>query len=221
MAGDRLRIAEGSAAALGSAEKTGCCRDLAKASPTIAVPSALRRRCLWASPTAEDGSRLSDELWGGAGRWRRTPRRRPDGDGKVHAGTPGFGRAGSWWPSSDTLTPCCRWRCRTPWTATRASGRGLRPHAAPRVQAGIIGDVPYKVTFFEHRRASLWLWPEPRYQRHKELNSPCRAAIYHTALKQDTMGGPEDDFCTTTQLAWACQFRVNKQRLATLNFAGP
>ena len=79
-------------------------------------------------------------------------------------------------------------------------------------QAGAIGDVPYRVTFFENEaegRMALGCEPRAVTARHKgELVYSFPADVYGVALKNDTiMGSPEDEYYTTTQLVWAKQFK--------------
>ena len=78
-------------------------------------------------------------------------------------------------------------------------------------QPGAIGDVPYRVTFFEHEgegRIGLGCEPQSATARHKgELVYTIPLDVYGTALKNDTLGGPEDEFYTVTQLVWARQFK--------------
>lgn len=76
---------------------------------------------------------------------------------------------------------------------------------------GTIGDVPYKVTFFENEMEGFIAlgcipqMPTSRHSGHLIIKIP--SEIYRHALKLDTMGGPDDDFYTSTRLLWARQFK--------------
>ena len=93
-------------------------------------------------------------------------------------------------------------------------------------QAKTIGDVPYRVTLYEseeERRIALGCEPQSATMRHKgELIYTFPTAIYQEALKDDTMGGTEDDFYTMTQLIWARQFKEWYENVAPYikNIAG-
>ena len=231
VAGDRLRIAEGNRG-VEALLKTGVLRDLAKANPKrwhnpVRVVAAAM--LLGFSYCEEDGSDFSDELWG--------------------AGAEGGGEDAA----AAALTGTVKFTLRDP--RLLGLGRKLVAFvrhfdAVPQVEvsnsvdsdkelqeqgfgrtrrlefgAGTIGDVPYKVTFFEHEdgRIALGCKPEAATQRHKgELVLTLPGDVSRTALKQDTMGGPEDDFYTTTQLAWACQFKEWLDNITPYisNFAG-
>ena len=75
---------------------------------------------------------------------------------------------------------------------------------------GTIGDVPYKVTFFEDEaggRTAFGCKPDAAPSRERwELIYSLPTEDYHAALRHDTMGGPDDEYFTVTQLAWARQF---------------
>ena len=75
---------------------------------------------------------------------------------------------------------------------------------------GTVGDVSYSVTFFddEQGRMALGCKPKAATLRHKgELVYLFPSELYERALLDNTLGGPEDDFYTVTQLAWARQFQ--------------
>lgn len=75
---------------------------------------------------------------------------------------------------------------------------------------GTLGDVPYRVTFFENPDEGMTAFGcEPRMQTarhtgHMIVMMPTET--YKRALKSDTFG-TEDDFFTITRLLWAKQFK--------------
>ena len=79
-------------------------------------------------------------------------------------------------------------------------------------QPGTIGDVPYRVTWFENEetgRMALGCIPQAATARHKdELVYTLPKALYDEAVKMDTMSENLDDFFTMTQLVWARQFKT-------------
>lgn len=76
---------------------------------------------------------------------------------------------------------------------------------------GTLGDVPYRVTFFENEEEGMTAFGcEPRMQTaihtgHMVIMLPTDS--YKQALKDDTFG-TEDDFFTITRLLWAKQFKT-------------
>ena len=76
---------------------------------------------------------------------------------------------------------------------------------------GTLGDVPYRVTFFENAASGMTAFGcSPRMQtaRHKgDMLIVIPTETYKQALKNDTMGNP-DDFYTLTRLLWAKQFKA-------------
>jgi hypothetical protein len=74
---------------------------------------------------------------------------------------------------------------------------------------GLLGDVEYAVTFFEHDDGSTALGCKPRSAtlRHKgELIYTLPTALYEKALNDDAFGGAPDDYFTVAQLASAKRF---------------
>ncbi|MBR0078929.1 MAG: hypothetical protein IJP69_01000 [Synergistaceae bacterium] len=75
---------------------------------------------------------------------------------------------------------------------------------------GTIGDVPYRVTFYENHDEGITAFGcNPRMQtaRHTgDMIIKIPTEIYKQALKNNTMGGAEDDFFTLTRLLWAKQY---------------
>ncbi|MCR4818110.1 MAG: hypothetical protein K5841_04035 [Fretibacterium sp.] len=90
-------------------------------------------------------------------------------------------------------------------------GRGYTRTRRFDFQEKTIGDVPYRVTFYENaeeERMGLSCEPRAATARHKgELLYTFPTASYKKALKEDTRNATEDDFYTMTQLVWARQFR--------------
>ena len=76
---------------------------------------------------------------------------------------------------------------------------------------GTLGDVPYRVTFFENAATGMTAFGcNPRMQtaRHRgDMLIIIPTETYKQALKNDTMGNP-DDFYTITRLLWAKQFKA-------------
>lgn len=91
--------------------------------------------------------------------------------------------------------------------------------------AETLGDVPYRVTFFESTEKGMTAFGcNPRMQtlRHKgDMMMLIPTEIYKTALKNDSMGNT-DDFFTITRLIWAKQFKGWYLNLKSYvkNFAG-
>ncbi|MBR1603871.1 MAG: hypothetical protein IJ667_10580 [Synergistaceae bacterium] len=79
------------------------------------------------------------------------------------------------------------------------------------MQPGSIGDVPYRVTFFENeetKKIAFGCIPQAATARHTgELIYTIPQNIYQSALAHDTLGGPEDEFFSITQLVWTKQFK--------------
>ena len=90
---------------------------------------------------------------------------------------------------------------------------------------GTLGDVPYRVTFFENAEKGMTAFGcNPRMQtlRHKgDMMIVLPTETYKTALKNDSMGNT-DDFFTITRLVWAKQFKGWYLNLKSYvkNFAG-
>ena len=76
---------------------------------------------------------------------------------------------------------------------------------------GTLGDVPYRVTFYENADTGMTAFGcNPRMQtaRHKgDMLIMLPTETYKQALKNDTMANP-DDFYTITRLLWAKQFKA-------------
>ena len=76
---------------------------------------------------------------------------------------------------------------------------------------GTLGDVPYRVTFYTNETTGMTAFGcNPRMQtaRHKgDMLIVVPTETYKQALKNDTMGNP-DDFFTITRLLWAKQFKA-------------
>ncbi len=76
---------------------------------------------------------------------------------------------------------------------------------------GSIGDVPYKVTFYENEAENMIglgcipQLPTAKHSGHLLMKIP--TDIYKQALQLDTMGGPDDDYYTITRLLWTRQFK--------------
>ncbi|MBQ9565360.1 MAG: hypothetical protein IJU98_07205 [Synergistaceae bacterium] len=79
-------------------------------------------------------------------------------------------------------------------------------------QPGSIGDVAYRVTWYENEetgRMALGCVPKSVTSRHKdELIYTLPKALYDASVKMDTMSENMDDFFTMTQLVWAKQFKL-------------
>ena len=75
---------------------------------------------------------------------------------------------------------------------------------------GTIGDVPYRVTFYENPDEGIHAFGcNPRMQtaRHTgDMIIKVPTDVYKQALKNNTMGGSEDDFFTIVRLLWAKQY---------------
>ena len=92
-------------------------------------------------------------------------------------------------------------------------------------QAGTLGDVPYRVTFYEDGdRLALACVPEMSTIRHAgELKIIMPLDIFESALKLDTNnGGTQDQFYTITRLFWAYDFKkwLDNISIYVKNFAG-
>ena len=76
--------------------------------------------------------------------------------------------------------------------------------------AGTLGDVPYRVTFYENSEQGITAFncnPRMATARHTgDMLIKIPTEIYKAALKANTMGGSEDDFFTISRLLWARQF---------------
>ena len=77
--------------------------------------------------------------------------------------------------------------------------------------SGSLGDVPYRVTFYENVSEGMTAFgcvPRMQTARHKgDMLITVPTEIYRQALANNTMGGVEDDFFTITRLLWAKQFK--------------
>ena len=77
--------------------------------------------------------------------------------------------------------------------------------------AGTLGDVPYRVTFYENQetgKSAFGCNPRMQTARHRgDMLIILPTEIYKAALKNDTMGNT-DDFFTITRLLWAKQFKA-------------
>jgi hypothetical protein len=77
--------------------------------------------------------------------------------------------------------------------------------------AGILGDVAYSVTFFEHTggTSALGCRPLSATLRHKgELVYVFPTSLYEKALTDDSLGGTADDYFTVAQLTSAKRFET-------------
>ena len=76
--------------------------------------------------------------------------------------------------------------------------------------AGTLGDVPYRTTFFDNPYEGMTAFgcnPKMQTARHKgDMLITLPTEIYKAALKMNTMSENEDDFFTATRLVWAKQF---------------
>ncbi len=78
--------------------------------------------------------------------------------------------------------------------------------------AGTLGDVPYRVTFYEHELNNITAFacvPQMATAKHSgEMVIKIPTDLYNEALKIDTMnGGNQDEFYTITRLFWAKNFK--------------
>ena len=75
---------------------------------------------------------------------------------------------------------------------------------------GTIGDVPYRVTFYDNEASGIKAFGcNPRMQtaRHTgDMIIKIPTEIYKQALKDNTISGSEDEFYTITRLLWAKQY---------------
>ena len=76
--------------------------------------------------------------------------------------------------------------------------------------AGTLGDVPYRTTFFENPDEGMTAFgcnPKMQTARHSgDMLITLPTETYKAALKMNTMSENEDDFFTATRLVWAKQF---------------
>ena len=76
--------------------------------------------------------------------------------------------------------------------------------------AGTLGDVPYRTTFFENPDEGMTAFgcnPKMQTARHNgDMLITLPTETYKAALKMNTMSENEDDFFTATRLVWAKQF---------------
>ncbi|MBQ7154258.1 MAG: hypothetical protein IJR85_01745 [Synergistaceae bacterium] len=76
---------------------------------------------------------------------------------------------------------------------------------------GTLGDVPYRVTFYENAEEGMTAFGcNPRMQtaRHTgDMVLMLPTATYKQALANNTMGNAEDDFYTISRLLWAKRFK--------------
>jgi hypothetical protein len=87
---------------------------------------------------------------------------------------------------------------------------------------GLLGDVEYSVTFFEHADGVTALGCKPRSvtSRHKgELIYTLPTPFYEKALAADSFGGASDDYFTVAQLASAKRFEAWMQNVVP--YIGP
>ncbi|MBQ9433115.1 MAG: hypothetical protein IJU26_02760 [Synergistaceae bacterium] len=77
---------------------------------------------------------------------------------------------------------------------------------------GTLGDVPYRVTFYENPDEGLTAFgcvPRMQTARHTgDMVLIIPTATYKQALANNSMGNAEDDFFTITRLLWAKQFKA-------------
>ena len=77
--------------------------------------------------------------------------------------------------------------------------------------AGSLGDVPYRVTFFEDEANGMTAFgcvPRMQTSRHRgDMLIMVPTEVYKQALQNNTISGVEDDFFTITRLLWAKQFK--------------
>ena len=91
---------------------------------------------------------------------------------------------------------------------------------------GTIGDVPYRVTFYENQNEGMMAFGcNPRMQtaRHTgDMIIKIPTEFYKQALKNNTMGSSEDEFYTLSRLLWAKQFKEWYENIKPYvkNFAG-
>jgi hypothetical protein len=90
---------------------------------------------------------------------------------------------------------------------------------------GLLGDVEYSVTFFEHAGGTTALGCKPRSttSRHKgELIYSLPTLFYEKALENDSFGGAADDYYTVAQLTSAKRFETWMQNVIPYiaSFAG-
>ena len=89
--------------------------------------------------------------------------------------------------------------------------RGFTRSRRVDFSSGTLGDVPYRVTFFENETMGLTAFGcMPRMNTTKHIGDimiTIPTEIYKAALHNDTMGSTEDDFFTLTRLLWAKQFK--------------
>ena len=78
--------------------------------------------------------------------------------------------------------------------------------------AGTLGDVPYRVTFYENAEKGITAFGcNPRMQtaRHTgDMIIYMPTKIYEQAQKNNTLGTSQDDFFTISRLLWAKQFKA-------------
>jgi hypothetical protein len=94
-----------------------------------------------------------------------------------------------------------------------------------RFPIGLLGDVEYSVTFFEHAdgTSALGCKPLSATPRHKgELIYTFPTSLYEKALLDDSMGGSPDDYFTVAQLTSAKRFQIWMQNVVPYigSFAG-
>ena len=93
-----------------------------------------------------------------------------------------------------------------------AQERGFTKSRRVDFSTGTLGDVPYRVTFFENETMGLTAFgcsPRMNTTKHTgDMMITIPTESYKAALHNDTMGGPEDDFFTLTRLLWAKQFKT-------------
>jgi hypothetical protein len=90
---------------------------------------------------------------------------------------------------------------------------------------GLLGDVEYSVTFFDHADGTTALGCKPRSatSRHKgELIYVLPTVFYEKALENDSFGGAADDYFTVAQLTSAKRFETWMQNVIPYigSFAG-
>ena len=77
---------------------------------------------------------------------------------------------------------------------------------------GSLGDVPYRVTFFDNEAEGMTAFacvPRMQTARHKgDMLMVVPTEIYRQAAANNTMGSVEDDFFTISRLLWAKQFKA-------------
>ena len=166
----------------------------------------------------EDGSEFSDELW------REENPAKPLSFKNNDARLMGFGRRFvAYVRHFEALEHIA---ARTSLDSTKElQNDGYERKRRIEFPAGLLGDMEYSVTFFEHEDGMMALGAKPNAATlpHKgELIYLFPATVYEQALSHDALGGAPDEYFTVAQLTSAKKFEMWSKNITPYitSFAG-